>query len=54
MLDPAIRVWTDRFRSAEAGEAPRCYELRAAPALRANPITGRVEETTEVNNTAGG
>lgn len=55
MLDPAANVWADPGRSAEAGEAPRRnYGLRVVPAWRANPFYGDVQETIEVNTTAGG
>lgn len=55
MLDPAANVWADRGRSAEAGDAPRRnHALRVVSAWRANPFYVHVQETIEVNITAGG
>lgn len=55
MLDLTATIWLDQCWSAEAGEAPpRSGEPRLVRASRANPIFYRVQETNELNDTAGG
>ncbi len=55
MLDPTANVCADHGWSAETREAPRrTGELRVVRASRANQILYSVQETNEVNDTAGG